>query len=299
MLPLELRRLRYFLVLAEELHFARAAQRLNMAQPPLSAQIKKLEEEVGCRLFVRSTRNVAITEAGRVLLNATREAMFELERAVHTAQQTERGESGLLRLGFISSGGVTFLPQLLRKLKNSLPAIQPETRQYSSNKALDALLRRTIDLAVVRTPLIKDDLMYKPIFKDRVVLVMAEDHPLSENKRLHLSQMSHEQFILYPPNEGYAAYSVVQRACLKAGFVPSVASFVDDVYGMLGLVSAGIGVALMPAAIAKLQVEGLKFFALPEVEEYFELSLVWHADDDRKLIQSVVRILTYTSSSII
>jgi len=289
---LELRRLRYFLALAQELHFARAAERLNMAQPPLSEQIRKLEEEVGFRLFDRNSRNVALTEAGRVFLAGTRTAMFELQRALHAGQQTHRGYAGHLRLGFISSVGVTFLPKLLRKLRNALPEIQPEARQYSSNGAIDALAQRTLDLAIVRTPLAGDDLRYQPIFQDRMVLALPHDHPRLSRKRLRLADLRDERFVLYPPNEGRAAHSVAMRACMTAGFVPAVAEYVDDVYGMLGLVAAGCGVALLPAAISSLAVDGVVFRNLPDVHEHFELSLAWRAEDDRSLITSVLKALT-------
>lgn len=288
MINLELRRLRYFLAVAQELHFARAAERLHMAQPPLSLQIRKLEEEVGFRLFERTSRRVALTEAGRVLLAGARTAMDELQRAIYSGQQTERGHSGHIRIGFVSSGGVTFLPKLLRQLRKSLPEVQTETRQYSTNGALEALAQRAIDLAVVRTPLVADKLLHRPILRDYVVLALPDDHPMCKRKRIRLQQMQHEMFVQYPPNEGHAAYGVVQRACLAAGFVPSVAEFVDDVYGMLGLVGAGIGVALMPAAISRLRVDGVVFRPLLEVEQFFELSLVWRAEDDRRLISAVV-----------
>ncbi|CDX14617.1 putative DNA-binding transcriptional regulator [Mesorhizobium sp. ORS 3324] len=287
----ELRRFRYFLAVAEELHFARAAERLHMAQPPLSVQIRKLEEEVGFRVFERTSRNVALTEAGRVLLAGTRNAMDELQRAVYSGQQTERGHLGHVRIGFVSSGGVTFLPKLLRQLSRSLPEVQTQTRQFSSNGALEALAQRNIDLAVVRTPFVGDKLQHRTILRDRVVIVLPDDHPMCRRKRIRLHEMQHEKFVLYPPNEGYAAYSVVQRACLAAGFAPLVAEFVDDVYGMLGLVSAGVGVALMPEAISRLNVDGVVFRPLPEIEERFELSLVWRAEDKRRLISAVVEAL--------
>lgn len=287
----ELRRLRYFLAVAQELHFARAAERLHMAQPPLSLQIRKLEEEVGFRLFERTSRNVKLTEAGRVLLAGARIAMDELQRAIYSGQQTERGRSGHVRIGFVSSGGVTFLPKLLRHLRKSLPEVQTETRQYSSNGALEALVQRTIDLAIVRTPLVSDKLLHRPILRDGVVLALPSDHPMCRRKWIQLHEMKHEMFVLYPPNEGHAAYSLVQRACLAAGFVPSVAEFVDDVYGMLGLVAAGTGVALMPAPISRLSVDGVVFRPLPEVEERFELSLVWRGEDDRRLISTLVDAL--------
>lgn len=299
MINLELRRLRYFLAVAQELHFARAAERLHMAQPPLSLQIRKLEEEVGFRLFERTSRNVALTEAGRVLLAGARTAMDELQRAIYSGQQTERGHSGHVRIGFVSSGGVTFLPKLLRHLHKFLPEVQTETRQFSSNGALEALAQRTIDLAVVRTPLVGDKLLHRPILRDGVVLALPDDHPMSRRKRIRLEEMQHEMFVLYPPNEGHAAYSVVQRACLAAGFVPSVAEFVDDVYGMLGLVGAGIGVALMPAAISGLSIDGVVFRPLPEVEECFELSLVWRAEDDRRLISTLVDALADVSGLLV
>lgn len=292
---LELRRLRYFIVVAEELHFARAAERLNMAQPPLSEQIRKLEEEIEFKLFERNSRNVSLTEAGRIFLAGTRRAMDEIERAIHAGQQTGRGLAGHINLGFVSSGGVTFLPKLLRHLRKSFPEIRPEARQFSSTGATEALLQQSIDVALVRTPVVGERLMHRVILRDPVVLAMAQDHPMSGRKRIRLEKMRDELFVLYPPNEGHAAYNVAQRACLAAGFVPSAAEFVDDVYGMLGMVSAGLGVALMPAAISKLNVEGVVFRKLPEVTECFELSLVWRADDERPLIKTVVEVLADAS----
>lgn len=293
MLPhrLELRRLRYFLVLAEELHFARAAQRLNMAQPPLSEQIRKLEDELGFRLFNRNSRNVALTEAGHIFLTGARAAMVELERAINIGQQTERGHSGHLRLGIISSVGITFLPRLLRRLRRELPHVRTETRQFTSNGALEALAQHTIDLAIVRTPLVGEKLRSRPICQDRVMLAMPHDHPLHKKKRLKLADLRDTPFVLYPPNAGHAAYSVALRACMAAGFVPTVAEYVDDVYGMLGQVAAGSGVALVPEAIRSLHVENTEFRDMPDVQERFELSLAWRAEDDRSLMAAVLKVL--------
>lgn len=291
MAKIELRRLRYFLVLAEELHFGRAAARLNMAQPPLSEQIRKLEDELGFRLFQRTSRSVALTDAGRVFLDGARRATDELARAAQAGQQVELGLAGYVRIGFVSSGGVTFLPKLLRRLREALPQVRTPLRQYSSTGAIEALIERTIDMAIVRTPVVGGQLAHRVLLRDPVVLAIANDHPLAGRKRVALAALNEERFVLYPPNEGHAAYNVVQKACLAAGFIPSAAEFVDDIYGMLGMVSAGVGVALMPAAISQLNVEGVVFHALPEVKERFELSVVWRDDDDRAVVKALAREL--------
>lgn len=136
---------------------------------------------------------------GDFIVAGAQTAMDELQRAIYSGQQAERGHSGHARIGFVSSGGVTFLPKLLRQLWKILPKVQTETRQYSSNGALEALAQHTIDLAVVRTPLVSDKLLHRPILRDRVVLALPDDHPMCGRKRIRLQEMRHEKFVLYSP----------------------------------------------------------------------------------------------------
>lgn len=285
----ELKRLKYFIALSEELHFGRAAERLYIAQPPLSIQIRKLEEELGICLFERTSRSVRLTEAGRTFQAGVQRAMEEIERALHAAKQVERGLSGHLLIGFISSGGVTFLPKLLRHLKQVLPHLQPELRQYSSDGALDALASQRMDLALVRTSTTSSGLLSRTIHRDPAILALPIDHPLAHSKKLTLRELAEEMFVLYPPNEGHAAYNLVQRACIKAGFVPRASEFVDDVFGILGLVAAGLGIAIMPQSVSLLNVSGVVFHHLPDLTENFELSVVWREDDTRPLVQRVIQ----------
>jgi len=286
---IEIRRLRYFIALAEELHFGRAAQRLNISQPPLSEQIRKLEEELGVRLFERTSRNVLLTEAGRIFLAGTYRALEEVERAATAASQAQRGMAGHLKAGYLASAGVTFLPSLLRHLRTVIPGLQFEFRQFSSSAALEALARRSLDVALVRTAFGNEAFASRVIHEDRLILALPYDHPLAREPELRLAQLHDEMFVLYPPNEGRVAYDVVQRACIQAGFVPRAVEFVEDVYGMLGLVAAGLGLAVVPGSIGGLRVAGVVFRELPDTSEKFALSLVWRKADETPLIERVVR----------
>lgn len=295
---MELRRIRYFLAVAEELHFGRAAKRLYMAQPPLSEQIRKLENELGVKLFDRTSRNVTLTEAGKIFLGGTRRAMDEVERATHAAQQAERGLLGHLVIGCVSSASVTFLPKLLRDLRLAIPDLQPELRVYGGTDSVkEALLRRTLDIGFVRPPITNEELDTRVIFRDRVILALPQEHPLARCERIKLAQLRSEIFILFPQHLSTAVNRLIERVFIAADFKPRAAQFADDIFIMLGLVGAGLGVAFVPASLAEFKPDGVAFRPFDELEEYFEMALAWRVDDTRPIVKRAVEQISVRRTS--
>ncbi len=288
---MEIRRLRYFIAVADELHFGRAAARLHMAQPPLSEQIRKLEEELGAKLFERTSRSVALTAAGLIFLAGARRAMEEIDRASHAAQQAERGLAGHLVIGCFSSASVTFLPAMLRLLLAGIENLQPELRLYGSDAVQDALLSRTLDIGFVRPPIASAELASHVILRDPVVVALPADHALARLERVHIAALSDAPFILFPPHQRSAVNRLVERVLNAADINPRAAQFGADIFIMLGLVGAGLGVALLPGSMARLHVDGVAFRHLDGVDECFETALVWRADDKRALVHQSVRLL--------
>lgn len=285
---MEIRRLRYFLAVAEELHFGRAAARLHMAQPPLSQQIRKLEDELGVTLFDRTSRRVALTEAGRMFLAGTRRAMEEVDRATHAAQQAERGLLGHLVMGFVSSASVTFMPSLLRHLRGRIPDLHPEVRLFGSDAVQDALQRRILDLGFLRHAPASVEFASRVIFRDEIVVALPVTHPLASRKAVHVSLLRDEFFVLFPPYQRSAVNRVIDRVFKKAGFTPRASQIGEDIFIMLGLVGAGLGVAFLPASLANFAVDGVAFRPLAGVRERFDIWLAWRADDKRAIVATAV-----------
>ncbi len=277
------------MAVAEELHFGRAAKRLHMAQPPLSEQIRKLEDELGVKLFDRTSRHVVLTDAGRIFLSGMRRAMDEVERATHAAQLAERGRIGHLVIGCMSSASVTFLPTLLRDLRRAIPDLQPEMRAYGGTDSVkEALLRRTLDVGFVRPPIFSEELETRLIFRDEVIVAVPKEHPLAHCERIKLAQLCGESFILYPQHLSTAANLVIERVFSAAHIKPRAIQFADDIFVMLGLVGAGLGVAFVPASLAEFKPAGVAFRPFAEIEEYFDMSIAWRVDDSRPIVRNVV-----------
>lgn len=285
---MELRRIRYFLAVAEELHFGRAAEKLNMAQPPLSEQIRKLEDELGFKLFARTSRSVILTEAGEVFLAGARKSMEQLERASLTALQIHRGEKGHLALGFVGSICVTMLPTILQHLRKTLPELELDLHKFSSSRLIgEAVRRRELDLGIMHPTMI-DDLDSRTIQRDNVMVALWNDHALANAKKLRLRDISEEDFVLFPPNQGAVVNALTHHVCKRAGFTPRVAHYVDDVYTMLGLVAARMGISLLPGSIEALKTNGITFRPLIDVNETYDMVLSWRTGTHSKLLHNTI-----------
>jgi DNA-binding transcriptional LysR family regulator len=288
---MELRHLRYFVAVAEELHFGRAARRLNLAQPPLSQQIRGLEGELGVRLFMRTSRKVELTEAGRLFLEQARLVLAQAEKAHHTMRAAHRGEAGRITIGFVTSAVYTLVPTILREFNRGRPGVEIRCFEMNSNEQKAALQERRIQVGFNRTPLADATLHVETLAKERLVLALPADHPRARGEGLRLRQFAGDGFIQISRAQGSAIYDGVIASCQRAGFSPRIAQESSGVQTTLALVAAGLGVAMVPASLQQLKRPGVTYRQLPPGDtQELELALVWRKDEPSPVIETFVKI---------
>jgi DNA-binding transcriptional LysR family regulator len=262
---MELRHLRYFVAVAEELHFGRAAERLHIAQPPLSRQIRDLERELGTPLFERGTRGVTLTVAGRAFLPEARLTLAQAERAQRTAQRAAAGEIGRLRVGFVEAAtDAGILPDVLGFFRLHLPNIGLSLFEMDAAQQADALREGRIDVGVLHSPPAGAEqwLHVERVYGDRIVAAVPATHALARRTRLALADLAPEPFVLFPRSSAPALHDDLIARCRRLGFSPRIAQEAAGWHTVAGLVSAGVGVAFVPRSIAQLQRPGVAYRAL-------------------------------------
>jgi DNA-binding transcriptional LysR family regulator len=269
---MELRHLRYFLAVAEELHFGRAAVRIHIAQPPLSNQIKQLEKELGFQLFNRTRRSVELTEAGKIFQKEAYNVLEELEKGILKARLTSRGEAGWLSIGFIGSSTYEVLPSILREFRQTYPEIELVLQEIQSSEQNQALRERRIDISFARFPKPETGLVFETVYKERLVVALPESHPLNKKKYLKLSDLVNESFILFPRQPSAHADNTIQ-VFSNAGLAPQITQTVEKMHTALGLVAAGIGVTLVPSSMQKTQRVGIGYLNLAKPEPLLEMKM--------------------------
>lgn len=264
---MELRRLRYFVAVAEELHFGRAARRLHISQPPLSQQIQALEAELGAELFERSGHRISLTGAGRELLPRARAVLAQAEAARTAVQRIGRGESGVLQLGFTGSLPLTpVMPRVLHDFRLAYPGVQLQLRELSTHEQIERLADESLDVGYFR-PTRHDKLALletRVVLRDALLLALHADNPLARRKRLPLAALAQEPFILYSRSVSTGLHDQILALCLKAGFQPRVVQEVHEMPTIIGLVAAGVGLALVAGSMQRIQVPGVVFRPLAE-----------------------------------
>ncbi|BAJ81316.1 MULTISPECIES: LysR family transcriptional regulator [Acidiphilium] len=275
---MELRQLRYFVAVAEELSFSRAAERLNVSQPPLSMQIKALEEELGATLFNRTRRRVEITHAGVLLLDSARKALGELRRAAEVVALSAKGEAGLIRLGF--TGSVPMLdmfPRLMRAFRDRYPEIGIELRHMSTAQQLQALLDEELDIGILRPPYYFQagpGLVAHRIWRDELAVFLPAGHRLAgADGPLELARLGSETFVSVAPDIGCGMYDHFMTLCSEAGFAPRVVQHARELGSVLGLVAAGIGIAILPECYVRIGISDVASRKLGEPGAASELLL--------------------------
>ncbi|MEU6663010.1 LysR substrate-binding domain-containing protein [Streptomyces sp. NPDC046821] len=264
---MELRQVRYFLTLAEECHFGRAAARLHVAQPALSQQIKQLERELGVALFHRSTRRVELTEAGRHLTGYARTLVSEAERARAHMAELATGHAGRVSVGFIGTATYDVLPRVARTVRARLPHITLDLRgELLTPQLMDGLLDGTYDLAVLRSGPRTEGVNTTPLRTEPLVAVLPAHHPLASESRIPLGALAGEPFVIHPAQERSAMHDRVMAACGRAGFRPESLVEVGETATLVVLVAAGHGVALVPESVQSLRLDGVTYVALAEAE---------------------------------
>jgi len=270
---MELRHLRYFVTVAEELHFGRAAARLHMAQPPLSRQIQLLENELGFSLFERSRRRVELTPAGSALLNGARHVFDMLDAAIHDARNASEGESGSLVVGYPSSLTYSGLTELLRAFRNRFPAVAITLRELPPAEQIDALKTGNLDVGFVRSSLDDPSLVSERVRSEALMVVLPDDHPLCARRVIPLSALAREPFVMFPRARGPAYFDQLMGLCRAAGFTPRIVQEAPQL-DIISMVAAGFGISIMPSSMRNFRRPGLAFRPISGAPQV-ELLIVW------------------------
>lgn len=287
---MELRQLRYFVTLADELHFGRAAKRLGLTQPPLSQAILNLERDLGVRLFDRTRRSVALTHAGKAFQEEARQTLARADRAVDHAQRAARGEVGRLAVGFLANTAYTLLPLVLRDFASGFPGVTLDLRELTIPQQLEALRRENIDVGLLRPPVTDADLAAETILEEPFVLALPAAHALCAMRRVPLQRLAGESFVMFPRTAGFVFHDLIMGFCQRAGFAPRVAQEVNQTHAMIGLVSAGLGVALVPASAQKIALAGVEYRSLRESTPLAQVGVAWRRADTSPVVAAFLQV---------
>lgn len=274
-----LRHLRYFVTVAEERHFGRAAERLHMAQPPLSQQIRRLEADLGVELFVRTTRRVDLTAAGAAYLERARAILASVVGAADEARRVAAGAVGHVALGCVGSATYSLLPALSRRLADELPGVEFSFRgEMLVADQLDALRERTIDLALLRTPVTDGSLTVTTLRKERLVVAVPSGHRLAARRQLRVADLARTDLIVHSAGRRSAMYDVVRRLFADAGEAPRIRHEVGETSTLVTLVAGGLGVAVVPQPVSALALAGVTYVPLVRPVANIELAVAHRTD---------------------
>ena len=285
---MDTRLLRYFVAVAEERHFGRAAERLNMAQPPLSQQIKQFEQSLGVELLTRTTRRVDLTAAGELLLTRGRRILEDMEELEASVVRVAAGAAGVLRVGFSGSATYRLMPHIVREAHERMPGldliVQGEMLTPEMETALD---EHRLDLAILRPPVRASDLRLRFLERDELVLLLPGDSTWATRGVIDLAELAHEPFVAYPP--GSAVNNFFQQACQEAGFLPEVAQVASETSTLMALVASGVGSAILPGSTQMFAARDLVFRPLARPVEV-DLALAWRPDRETPLLRNFVSL---------
>jgi DNA-binding transcriptional LysR family regulator len=292
----ELRQLRYFVAVAEELHFRRAAERLHISQPPLSQQIRALEDELGFALLTRTRRRVELTAAGAAFLRDARALLGELEGAVATARRIDAGQTGRLRVNFVGSALFSIVPGAVERFRRSRPGVELELHERATLDQLRAVRAGVADVGLVRPPIEHDDeLRVDTVLRERTVAAVPAGHPLAGLSRVPLRRLATEPLVLFPREQAPGFHDLLIDSLAGAGAVPRVIQYAPEMLTIIGLVAAGTGVSLVPASVQRLALEGVAYRPVSGAPRS-ELVAITRAGEDSALARAFVAEATGSRS---
>jgi DNA-binding transcriptional LysR family regulator len=288
---MEIIQLQTLVVLAEELHFGRAAERLFISQPALTKQIQKMEEELGFTVFERTRRSVELTPAGAVLLNHVQAALTEIERGVTVASQIARGEQGVLRVGFNDLVLNSFFPSAVRLFRETYPDVQLVLSEQNIGAQQQAVLNGQLDIGLVYLPIEVEGLKVERVHCEGSVLAIPPQHPLAEQTDIQPADLDGKPFILHPRHLNPPLYQEMMASFARTGFQPSVVQEAISKQTILGLVAAGLGVAILPASIQRSRTEDVVFRHLPWLVLDLEHCIIWREDHQSALQKNFLELV--------
>jgi len=273
---MELRHLRSFLAVAETLHFGRAAQALHLSQPALSMQIRTLEEAVGERLFARNRRSVALTLAGTLFAEDARDILTRAEAAQLRAQRAGRGQVGILRVGFISTAAALLLPPVALEFRRRYPEVRLELENVLTADQVRNLQEKRLDVGFLRLPNHADGLEQVRIHREPFVILMPESHPLARARPFRLSDLSQGDFVMYARKKAPEFHDLTLGILSRGNCRPRIVQEAGEMYTLVSLVAAGLGVAVLPKSVERYRIPGVVFHALPNRMPQSEIAIAIH-----------------------
>ena len=285
---MELRHLRYFAVLADELHFGRAAERLAISQPPLSVAIRQLEDSVGARLFERNSKQVRLTPAGQALRASARKLLRQAEEAALEAREVAAGSAGRLRIGFVGAMLYRGLPQALAAFQASHPAVRISLAELNSAEQITDLLHDRLDLGFMHTARLPAELSARLLLSEPFVACLPADHALARKRRVAPAMLREEAFVLFSRAASPDYHERILAICAQAGFLPEVRHEVRHWLAVVSMVAQGLGVALVPQAMQRCGLQGAVFRPLQGVTALSEAYAVWRPGPHNVLVDGLL-----------
>jgi DNA-binding transcriptional LysR family regulator len=288
---MELRHLRYFAAVAEQLHFRHAAEIVHVAQPALSQQIKQLEEEIGVKLFERSRRKVRLTPAGKAFYENAQRILAQADQAVAKARKVESGHAGTIRIGFVSTAAIRVLPLAMKKLEKQAPSAEVELNELAAGEQIDGLYREQLDIGFVHAQLSQDVLKTKIVARDRLVVAVPASCKLAGCRRVDLKDLASWPAIMPAGHSSSGFYEQVRMAYQRAGVRPERVHNTRLLQTGLLLVAAGVGVSLVPESFQSIDVKGVLYKKLRVEPPLCEMVAVWRRDNNSPLLGRFIEIL--------
>lgn len=286
---MELRHVRYFLAVAEEQNFTRAAARVGIGQPPLSQQIKDLEAEVGAPLFHRIPQGAELTEAGRAFLENVRAIPIQAERAIRAAQRAARGEIGSLRVGFTSSAPFNpVVTSTIRSFRRAYPDVDLTLEEANTTRLVAGLRDGELDAVFLRSDAGGDDLQLRRLSEEPMLVVLPASHPAAKSPETDLIRLKDDALILTPRHVGTTLFDTVIQACRQAGFEPALGQSAPQISSVVNLVAAELGFSLVPASMRQLQVTGVVYREVRGDAPVAHLALAHRRGETSKIIRNFI-----------
>lgn len=288
---MESRLLTYFVAVAEELHFGRAAKRLNISQPPLSQQIIQLEEKIGVRLFSRTRRRVELTPAGEVLLEDARKILALSEEAVRRAVRAGKGEIGRLSVGYIGSANYSVLPDLIREFRKRLPEVELSLAELNTSQQIEALRDGRIHVGFMRPPrgIESKGLSFETVLKELLVAAIPVNHKLKSRTSVPLKMLAKEPFVMIPRSRGPGFFDQVIAMCQAEGFSPEIVLEASQFHTIIGMVAAGVGIAVVPASMQRSRMKGVAFREIENGPET-ALTMAWSSENKSPVLKKFISV---------
>ena len=288
---MELRHFEAFVAVAEELHFSKAAERLHIAQPPLSQRIRQMEKQLGVDLFVRSTRSVVLTPAGEALLGPARKVLAGSQEALVAAKAGERGEYGRVTIGFAGASSRLALPTLAGAVREQYPRMQLDLRGLTyANTALDLVREGSLDLGFIRLPNRSAGIDYVVVEREQLICALPASHRFADAESVALIDLADDPFVGFPADSGSSLHSLTIQVCTQAGFTPKFAQAAPDSYTILALVAAGVGVTVTLTTCMHIQQPGLVYKPISDPTPQLHSALAWSTANESPAVHAVIGV---------